>query len=157
MKKNEDKTNVCRLLDHINVSYEYYSYSSDIVDGLGVADALGEDPDKVFKTLVTVSDDNEHFVFMIPVNCSLNLKKAAKIAGVKKIDMIKQKELCPLTGYIHGGCSPIGMKKKFPTFIEETASLFDTIYYSAGQVGKQVKTSLEDLIKMTDCKLGDLI
>jgi Cys-tRNA(Pro)/Cys-tRNA(Cys) deacylase len=157
MKRPEEKTNVLRLLDKADIKYSFYTYDGTIVDGEQVAKELGEDADKVFKTLVTVSNDGSNYVFMIPVNCTLNLKKAAKTAGVKSIEMIKQKELLPLTGYVHGGCSPIGMKKKFPTFIEESATLYDEIFYSAGQVGKQVKTSLKDLMALTDCQTGDLV
>lgn len=146
-----------RLLDAANIDYTHYSYDEEIVDGTSVAKALGEDENCVFKTLVTIANNGEHYVFMIPVNCSLNLKKAAKAAGVKSVEMIKQKELLPLTGYIHGGCSPIGMKKKFPTFIEESATLFEKIYYSAGKVGRQVKTSLNDLQTMADVVVADLV
>ena len=153
----EDKTNVMRTLDSAGISYSAFSYDPEIVDGQLVAKVLGEDEDRVFKTLVTVSSDGDHYVFMIPVNCSLNLKKAAKTLGVKSIEMIKQKELLPLTGYIHGGCSPIGMKKKFPTFIEESAAFYDSIYFSAGRVGRQVKVAIEALLYVTDGTLADLV
>jgi len=136
-----EKTNVMRLLTAAGLEYGSYEYDSSITDGETVASALGEEPDKVFKTLVTVAADGSHHVFVIPVNCTLDLKKAASAAGVKNIQMIKQKELLPLTGYIHGGCSPIGMKKPFPTYIEESATLYDTICFSAGKVGYQVELS----------------
>ncbi|MBQ7653331.1 MAG: Cys-tRNA(Pro) deacylase [Clostridia bacterium] len=155
--KKEEKTNVMRLLDAAKIEYSFHSYDESIVDGQSVAKAVGEDENRVFKTLVTVGSDGEHYVFMIPVNCSLNLRKAAKAAGVKSVEMIKQKDLLPLTGYIHGGCSPIGMKKKFPTFIEESATLYDKVFYSAGRVGRQVSTTLDDLIKAADVIVADLV
>ena len=121
-----------------------------------VAKALNEDPNEVFKTLVTVAPSKIHYVFVIPVNCSLNLKKAAKSVGEKSIEMIKQKELLPLTGYIHGGCSPIGMKKPFTTVINETAQLFDDICVSAGRVGKQIKINPLILAEYVSAKFCDL-
>ena len=134
-----EKTNVMRLLDASNIEYQAFEYNPEITDGKLVAKALNESEDEVFKTLVTVAPSNNHYVFVVPVNCTLNLKKAARTVNEKSIEMIKQKELLPLTGYIHGGCSPIGMKKPFKTVINETAELFDNICVSAGRVGKQVK------------------
>ncbi|MFA7116827.1 MAG: Cys-tRNA(Pro) deacylase [Bacteroidales bacterium] len=142
-----NKTNVMRLMDAAQIEYKAHEYDVSITDGGAVAKILKEDPDQVFKTLVTVSNIKENFVFVIPVNRSLSLKKAAKAAGVKKIEMIKQKELFPLTSYVHGGCSPIGMKKEFPTFIEETAQLFDTIIFSGGRKGSQVEVNPRILVK----------
>ena len=110
-----------------------------------MAKRLEEDPDRVFKTLVCESPAHEHFVFVIPVNAELDLKKAAKAAKAKSIDLIPQKELLPLTGYVHGGCSPIGMKKAFPTFIEESALLFESIFVSAGKKGMQMEISPTEL------------
>lgn len=144
-----DKTNAIRLLDRMKLDYILHDYSdTDAISGTEIAAALGEDPDRVFKTLVTVGKTGEHFVFMIPVALELDLKKAAKAAGQKSIAMIKAKELLPLTGYIHGGCSPIGMKKQFQTFIDETAILYDRICFSGGKIGLQIETSLVNLQKI---------
>ena len=144
-----DKTNALRLLDKKKIEYILHDYQdTDAISGTEIATVLNEDPKKVFKTLVTVGKSGEHYVFMIPVEKELDLKKAAKAAGEKSIDMIKNKELLPLTGYIHGGCSPIGMKKQFKTFIDNTALDFYTIYFSAGKVGLQIETTLENLQKI---------
>ena len=157
MKNNEEKTNVSRILEQHGVPYTAHSTGSDeIVSGLEVAAALDIDPDKMFKTLVTVGKSNTHYVFMVPVSSELDLKKAAAACGEKSIQMIKSKELLPLTGYIHGGCSPIGMKKQFATFIDETAILYDTILFSAGKIGRQIETSLDGLQKIIDVKTADL-
>lgn len=139
------KTNVTRLLDVAKIKYNIHEYDNNTTDGEKVAQLLSQDPHQVFKTLVTIANTNEHFVFCVPVCNSLNLKKAAKAVGVKSIAMIHQKELLPLTGYIHGGCSPIGMKKQFKTVIDETAMLFDTICVSAGKVGVQIELNPNDL------------
>ncbi len=136
-----NKTNVMRLLDVANAPYTPHEYDENIVNGEQVALAVGEDPNAVFKTLVCFNEKKEHYVFCVPVNGNLDLKKAAKISHSKFIDLIPQKELLPLTGYVHGGCSPIGMKKQFTTFIDETAQLFDTIYISGGKRGLQVEIS----------------
>ncbi|MBP5217298.1 MAG: Cys-tRNA(Pro) deacylase [Bacilli bacterium] len=133
-----EKTNVMRLLDAAKVVYIEKIYDPEIVNGETVAQAVGEDPDSVFKTLVTEDEKRNHYVFVVPVNRELDLKKAAKAAGTKSIVMIHQKELLPLTGYVHGGCSPIGMRKPFPTFIDETAQLFDVIFVSGGRRGFQI-------------------
>lgn len=130
-----EKTNAIRLLEVNKISFNVHEYDSNETNGVKVASLLNVDKDMVFKTLVTISNTNEHFVFVVPVTATLNLKKAAKSVKVKSIEMIKQKDLYPLTGYIHGGCSPIGMKKAFITVIDETALLFDRIYVSAGRVG----------------------
>lgn len=151
-----EKTNVMRILDQANISYNSYNYSPDLTNGEEVAKSLSKDPSQTFKTLVTVSNTLEHLVFVIPVNQTLNLKKASKAAGVKSVEMIKQKELFNLTGYIHGGCSPIGMKKKFRTFIDETAMLFDTIIFSAGKVGYQVEVNPNDLINLISSNYFEL-
>lgn len=151
-----EKTNVMRILDQANISYNSYTYSPDLTNGEEVAKSLSKDPAQTFKTLVTVSNTLEHLVFVIPVNQTLNLKKASKAAGVKSVEMIKQKELFNLTGYIHGGCSPIGMKKKFRTFIDETAMLFDTIIFSAGKVGYQVEVNPNDLINLISSNYFEL-
>ena len=140
-----EKTNVMRLLDAKKIIYQTYEYDSNITDGMIVAKLVNKDENQVFKTLVTRSNNNKYYVFCIPVNKSLDLKKAAIAASVKSIEMIKQKELLPLTGYIHGGCSPIGMKKLFPAFIDESALNYDAICVSAGKVGFQVELKIKDL------------
>ena len=151
-----EKTNVMRLLDAKSIPYEAREYDPEITSGPLVAAALGEDPDTVFKTLVTEGPKKEHFVFVIPVNAELDLKKAAKAARVKSIAMIPQKELLPLTGYVHGGCSPFGMKKPFPTFLDETAELFPNIFVSAGRRGYQVGISPSDIISQIGASFADL-
>ena len=157
MGKDIEKTNVMRILDQKDIRYNSYTYnSSDALSGVEVADILQKDPDRVFKTLVTVGRSGEHYVFVIPVAQELDLKKAAKAVSEKSIEMVKSKELLPLTGYIHGGCSPIGMKKFFTTKIDETAILFDTILFSAGKIGFQVEVSLDDLSKAIPYTLEDL-
>lgn len=143
------KTNVMRLLDEAKIEYSPKEYDEEIVDGESVAKALGEDPECVFKSLVCENDKHEHFIFEVPVNCSLNLKKAAKASKSKSIELIPLKQLLPLTGYVHGGCSPIGLKKAMPVFIDETAQLFDIIYISGGKRGFQVGLSPFDLEKYT--------
>lgn len=155
-KVENEKTNVMRILERMGIEYSSFFYDNTITDGQLVAKALSEDADSVFKTLVTVANNGEHFVFMIPVNQTLNLKKSAIVAGVKSIQMIKQKELLPLTGYIHGGCSPIGMKKSFPTFIEESVDFSEYVYFSAGKVGAQVRIKTCDILKIVTSK-EDLI
>ncbi len=156
--KKEDKTNVCRVLDAKKISYELHTYEPDAtMSGGEIADILGEDKEKVFKTLVTRGKSGAYYVFVVPVENDLDLKKAAKAAAEKAVSMIKQKELLPLTGYVHGGCSPIGMKKPFPTFIHETATQFDRIFVSAGKVGFQIELSPDDLISATGCKTADII
>lgn len=151
-----DKTNVMRLLMAKNINYIEKTYSSDVTDGESVAKCLNEDPDCVFKTLITESEKKEHYVFCLPVNRELDLKKAAKAVGCKSISMIKQKELLPLTGYVHGGCSPAGLKKQFPVFIDETAQLFDLIYVSGGRRGYQVGLNPNDLIELVNGEYVDL-
>ena len=156
MKKME-KTNVMRALDQMNIAYTEHTYdSSEAISGTEVASILGQDPEQVFKTLVTVGASRQNYVFVVPVNRELNLKKAARAAGEKSIQMIRSKELLPLTGYIHGGCSPIGMKKYFSTFVDETAVLFDTILFSGGRIGFQVEMSPEDLKKVIPFEYADL-
>ncbi len=153
----EEKTNVMRLLEQAKIPYQHYCYvDAATTVGQEIADILGQDPNRVFKTLVTVGKSGNHFVFVVPVNRELNLKKAAKASGEKSIEMIKQKELLPLTGYIHGGCSPIGMKKPFPTFLHESALTFDTILFSAGKIGYQVEVSPADLQKIVAYTAADL-
>lgn len=154
----EEKTNVMRVLDGKKIAYESHAYEPDAtMSGEEIAGILGEDPQKVFKTLVTQGKSGQYYVFVVPVKEELNLKKAASAASEKSVSMIKQKELLPLTGYVHGGCSPIGMKKQFKTFIHETAETFDRIFVSAGKVGYQIELAPTDLISVTGCSLADII
>lgn len=156
--KKEEKTNVMRILDSKKINYKSHNYSSTgAISGTEVAQALGQNPDMVFKTLVTVSKSGNHYVFLVPVEKELDLKKAACVAGEKKIEMLKAKDLLPLTGYIHGGCSPVGMKKFFRTTIDESAKKFDTIMFSGGKIGCQVEVSLEEMKKVIEFKLEDII
>lgn len=156
MAKKETKTNAMRILDAEGVSYDIHTYdvSDDLVDGVSVAKKCGQDPEQVFKTLVTEGNDKNHYVFVIPVAEKLDLKACAKAVGVKSVEMIPQKELLKLTGYIHGGCSPIGMKKLFVTVFDETVVLFDKIMVSGGRVGTQVEVNVEDLLKVTKGKVS---
>ena len=152
----DKKTNVMRLLDQAGIAYEPHNYeSTGAISGTEVAAALGQDPGMTFKTLVT-QGRQEHYVFIVPVAAELDLKKAASAVGEKSIEMIRQKELLPLTGYIHGGCSPIGMKKPFRTVIDETAQLYDTIMFSAGKIGWQVEMAPQDLEKMIELEYADI-
>lgn len=155
--KKEDKTNVCRVLDSKKATYVFRSFDTDETNGVALAAILGQDPQRVFKTLVTVGKSKEHYVFVIPVAEELDLKKAAKVVGEKSIEMIPQKELLPLTGYVHGGCSPIGMKKLFKTTIHESAKDFETIFFSAGKIGCQIETALSELDKVIRYECADLI
>jgi Cys-tRNA(Pro)/Cys-tRNA(Cys) deacylase len=151
-----EKTNVMRLLEQKKIPYTPYAYEPAVTDGPSVARQIGKSPDEVFKTLVTAAGTGAHFVFVIPVSASLDLKKAAKAAGVKAVAMLKQKDLLPLTGYVHGGCSPIGMKKPLITVIDETALLFDRIIVSAGKVGCQVGLDPHQLAALTGAAFADL-
>ena len=156
-KDKTEKTNAMRMLDQAGI--EYVKHETDQGEGLTgvqIAALLDEPVDQVYKTLVTVGKSGEHYVFIIPVASELDLKKAAQAVGEKNIEMIKSKELLPLTGYIHGGCSPIGMKKFFKTTIDETAELYDTIYVSGGRVGLQVELAFEDLKKVVEMGIEDL-
>ncbi len=156
--KKEEKTNVMRVLDGKKIPYESHSYEPDAtMSGEEIAAILGEDAKKVFKTLVTQGKSGSHYVFVIPVEAELDLKKAAKASDEKAVSMIKQKELLPLTGYVHGGCSPIGMKKHFATFIHVTARDYDKVFVSAGKVGFQIELSPDDLINVADCSVADII
>lgn len=156
--KKEEKTNVMRVLDGKKISYKSHSYEPDAaMSGEEIAGILGEDPSKVFKTLVTQGKSGAYYVFVVPVRAELDLKKAAKVSGEKAVSMIKQKELLPLTGYVHGGCSMIGMKKQFPTFIHETAAGFDKVFVSAGKVGFQIELAPQDLISVVRCMVADIV
>ena len=155
--KKQEKTNVMRILDQKKINYNSYDYrGTNAVSGMEVATSLNEDPNKVFKTLVTVAKSKINYVFVVPVNKELDLKKAAKSVGEKSVEMIKSKELLPLTGYIHGGCSPIGMKKQFKTVIDKSATNFETFIFSGGKIGYQVEVTLNDLKKVIDYSLEDI-
>ena len=156
-KQKEEKTNVMRVLEQKGVAYTPHTYPTDgSIDGASVAGYLGQDPEHVFKTLVARGASGGYYVFDIPVEDTLDLKKAAKAVGEKSIAMIQQKELLPLTGYIHGGCSPVGMKKQFPTVFHETAEILDSICVSAGKIGYQVEVAPADLIALVGAKTADL-
>lgn len=157
-KDKSEKTNAMRLLDASGISYVHRVYDATCaLSGIEVAAVLGQDPDRVFKTLVAQGKSGEHFVFMVPVAMELDLKKAAFAAGEKNIAMVKSRELLGLTGYVHGGCSPLGMKRHFPTFIDETALLFeDAIMCSGGRVGDQIELSLSDLMRASGASIADI-
>ncbi len=155
--KKEEKTNAMRFLENKKINFEVLRYDSSIVNGLDVANALNENPNTVFKTLVTVAKSKINYVFIVPVNKELDLKKAAKTVNEKSIDMIKSKELLPLTGYIHGGCSPIGMKKLFKTVIDISAKPLEFFYVSAGKIGMQLKISPNDLLKTVPFTFADIV
>ena len=156
--KKEEKTNVMRILDQKKIKYVSHCYAdTDAISGEEVAAVLGQDPNQVFKTLVTIGNSNSYFVFLVPVNKELDLKKAAKAVGEKSISMVKSKDLLPLTGYIHGGCSPIGMKKSYKTIIHTSAADFDTIIFSGGKIGYQVELSLDDLKQVLRFDCEDII
>ena len=154
----EEKTNVMRILDKLKIKYISHSYADTAaVSGLEVAEVLNQYPQRVFKTLVTVGKSGKYYVFVIPVAAELNLKKAAQSVNEKSIEMLKAKDLLPLTGYIHGGCSPIGMKKLFATTLDDSAADNDTILVSAGKIGYQVELSLAELQKVIPCQLAALV
>ena len=157
-KEKEHKTNAVREMEaaHADFTVRYFE-CPEALSGVEVAATLGQDPDCVFKTLVTQAKSGQHYVFMVPVACELDLKKAAQAAGEKAITMIKSRELLPLTGYIHGGCSPVGMKKQFPTVFHATAPQYDTVCVSAGKIGAQVECRPGDLIALLRAKTADII
>lgn len=158
MKSSEEKTNVMRILDQKKIPYTPHNYvSSGAISGTEVAAALGEDENRVFKTLVTTGKSGNHYVFVIPVCGELDLKKAAAAVGEKNIKMLKSKDLLPLTGYVHGGCSPIGMKKFFKTAFDSSAEKYDKICFSAGKIGYQVELSFADVKKVIPCFTADLV
>ncbi|MCR5582844.1 MAG: Cys-tRNA(Pro) deacylase [Eggerthellaceae bacterium] len=158
MGKKLHKTNAMRILDSEGVAYRTATYEVDENDlsGMHVAASLGQDPEQLFKTLVLVGERMGHVVCCIPTNCELDLKKVARAAGDKRVEMLPLKKLTPLTGYVRGGCSPLGMKKQFPTFIDETAVLFDEIYISAGERGEQIIVNGEDLARVVGATFADL-
>ena len=156
MKKTE-KTNVMRLLEQKKIDYKSYDYTdTGVVSGAEVAKALGQNPDQVYKTLVTQGATKNYYVFLVPVLKELNLKAGAKAVGEKSIAMIKSKDLLGLTGYIHGGCSPIGMKKQFKTVIDSSVGQFETIFFSAGKIGYQVEVKVADIEKIVRYELGEI-
>ena len=152
------KTNVVRLLEAAGIDCieKHYDTADGLIDAVSVARKINEPPEQVFKTLVTISDKGEHFVFVVPSAGELDLKKAARAAKCKSIGMIPLKQLLPLTGYVHGGCSPVGMKKKFATFIDETAQLFDHICVSGGCVGCNIAISPERLAGFLNAEFSDI-
>ncbi len=153
----QEKTNVMRFLEQKKIPYKMHDYTeSGAIAGEDVARVLGENPDEVFKTLVTVGKSKQNYVFIVPVNKELNLKKAASAVGEKSIEMIKSKDLLPLTGYVHGGCSPIGMKKQFPTVVHNTAEAMENILFSGGKIGMQVELKVEDFRKIINIKFADI-
>ncbi|MBR0081582.1 MAG: Cys-tRNA(Pro) deacylase [Clostridia bacterium] len=153
----EQKTNAMRILEQMGVAFTHTEYEADeFTDGAATADRLGLEHEQVFKTLVTVGADRNHYVFVIPVDESLDLKKCAKAVGVKSVSMLPQKELFPLTGYVRGGCTAIGMKKRFVTRLDETALLFDQIYVSAGRIGCQLCLRPDDFIRAAGAEYADL-
>ncbi len=153
-----EKTNVMRILEQKKVKYIPHTYEAEqAASGTEVAEILGLNPEKVFKTLVTVGKSGAHYCFVVPVGNELDLKKAAGVVGEKSIEMIKSKELLPLTGYIHGGCSPIGMKKFFRTTFHKTAADFDTVIFSGGKIGRHVELSLNDLNSVIRFSLADIV
>ena len=155
--KKEEKTNAVRLLTQKKLAFQTHDYTdSGAVSGLEVAQALGQEPQRMFKTLVTEGRSGAHYVFLVPVAGELDLKKAASAVGEKSVAMIKSKDRLPLTGYIHGGCSPVGMKKFFPTVIDQSAAQFDTIFFSGGRIGLQIETSLTELEKVIRFRLADI-
>lgn len=158
-KDKTEKTNAMRILDRSKGTYIHRCWENATAENTGteLAAALGQDPGQVFKTLVTESKSRAYYVFMIPVAETLDLKKAASAVNEKALSMLKSKELLPITGYVHGGCSPVGMKKQFPTVIHKTAADYDTILFSAGKIGHQLETSLEVLSRVVKFTLADII
>ena len=157
IKNRDEKTNVMRILEQKNIRYTAHTYDPDAgADGVSVARQLGQDPECLFKTLVAQGASGGLYVFDIPVGDNLDLKKAAKAVGEKSVAMIHQRELLPLTGYVHGGCSPVGMKKRYPTVFHETAEIIDTIMVSAGKIGFQVELEPAALIGLVGGTTADL-
>ena len=152
------KTNVMRILDKARVEYKSHSYANtNAISGIDVANVLNQDPNQIFKTLVTVGKTNKYYVFLVPVADELDLKKAANSVNEKSIEMLKSKDLLSITGYVHGGCSPVGMKKSFNTTIDVSARNFETIIFSAGKIGYQVEINLEELKKVISFNLDDIV
>ena len=157
-KQKAEKTNVMRIIEQHKLPYKSHDYSqSGAISGMEVVEALGQEPGRMFKTLVTQGASKNYYVFMVPVDGELHLKKAAKAVGEKSIAMIKSKELLPLTGYIHGGCSPIGMKKQFRTTIHQTARDYPTVFFSGGKIGHQIEMAPDDLQKIVPIEYADIV
>ena len=152
-----EKTNAMRQLERKKLEYRVHTYEGGALSGTQVASVLGQAAERVFKTLVTVGKTGQHYVFMVPVARELHLKKAAAAVGEKSVAMIAQKELLPLTGYVHGGCSPIGMKKQFPTVIDASAPEEGTIFFSGGRIGLQIETTLQALRQTVPLELCDIV
>ena len=158
MGKKEVKTNAMRILDRMKISYEYDTYECDeFVDGLQVADMLGTDGSLVYKTLVTVGKSGGFYVFVIPIEAEIDFKKAARVVGEKSLEMLHLKDLTKVTGYIRGGCTAIGMKKQYPTVIQESAQSLSHMYVSGGKLGMQLKLAPEDLRRAADASYADVI
>lgn len=158
MAKKENKTNAMRILDKNKILYKIRTYECDeFIDGIHVADLNGDSYEQSFKTLVTVGKTGEHYVFVIPVDKEIDFKKAARFVGEKSIEMIHVKDINTLTGYIRGGCTPLGMKKLFPTIIQESATQFDEIIISGGKIGMQIILNPQDLAKVVNARFGDVI
>ncbi len=158
MSKKEVKTNAMRILDRMKIPYTYQTYECDeFSDGIHTADQLGLDHERVFKTIVTTGKSGGHYVFVIPIEEEIDFKKAAKAVGEKSLEMLPLRELTLVTGYVRGGCTSIGMKKKFPTVIQESARAFEQIYVSGGKIGMQLSLAPEDLKRATDAEFGDVI
>ena len=157
MAKKELKTNVMRVLDSKKLAYNHYTYDNSTVNGVEVARLLGQEPERVFKTLVTRGKSGGFFVFMVPVAEELDLKKAARACGEKAVEMLPQKELLPRTGYVHGGCSPIGMKKAYGTVIDRSCEAFSEILVSAGKIGQQIELAPKDLADAAKAQIADLV
>lgn len=155
--KKEEKTNAVRILEQQGLSFKTYNYvGSGAVSGVEVAAALGQDPGRLYKTLVTVGKSGTYYVFLVPANGELDPKKAARSMGEKSIQMVKAKELLPLTGYVHGGCSPVGMKKQFQTIIDQSGQTHSSIFISGGKIGHQIQISLDELAKVVPFQLADI-
>lgn len=158
MSKKEVKTNAMRILDRLKIPYTYQTYECDeFTDGIQTADTLGLDHELVFKTIVTTGKSGAHYVFVIPIEAEIDFKKAAKAVGEKSLEMLPLKDLTQVTGYVRGGCTSIGMKKKFPTVIQESAKQYEQIYVSGGKLGMQLQLAPEDLRKAADAGFGDVI
>ncbi len=153
-----EKTNVMRILDRNQITYQSYCYKeTGAISGMEVASVLHENPEQVLKTLVTISKDKHIYVFMVPVSKELDLKKAAKAVSEKSLEMLKQKDLLSTTGYVHGGCSPIGMKKDYPVVIEKEVEKYSTVIFSAGKIGYQVEMNLKELLQFRQATLAHII
>ena len=158
MSKKELKTNAMRILDRLKISYEYATYEcEEFIDGITVADKAGLPHEQVYKTLVTTGKSGSHYVFVIPIEAELDLKKAAKAVGEKSLEMLPVKEITAVTGYIRGGCTAVGMKKAFPTIINDTAQGLEFMYLSSGKLGMQLKLAPDDLKKASNAEYADVI